>query len=330
MHLIQGTHKAPKLAREDLISNMPDDVLTNILDRLPIQDAVRTSILARNWRFNWTLLSQLVFDENFYYYLTRTNDESKLGRIINRLLLHVKGAIIKFSLCMLDELDDADIANWILLLSKKGVKDLAIWKMGIRDQLKLPTHLFSCLELKRLKLTNCCLSPPSTFRGFPNLLSLELHLIRFETRDLRGFLTCCPSLEILISTCTLKAVWIAKLENIKILSMYLSMLDRDIMMRFLDSLPKLQELELNFRTCKLTEGGANKRCPTFFLSLKFLTLTRISLHNGVMLSCSFELITSCPNLLFLEITTENWDADSPPQVDYDILWPLWLRGVASM
>ncbi|XP_076927942.1 F-box/FBD/LRR-repeat protein At1g13570-like [Bidens hawaiensis] len=247
MHLIRGANKAPKLAQKDFISNMPDDVLTNILDRLLLLDAVRTSILARNWRFNWTLLSHLVFDENFYYYLRRTNGESKFGRIINTLLLRIKGTITKFSLCMRDEPDDTDIANWILLLSEKRVKDLTICKMGILHQLKLPSHLFSCLKLKRLKLNNCCLSPPPTFRGFPNLLSLELHLIRFETCDLGGFLTCSPSLEILISTCMLKAVRIAKLENIKILSMYLYRLNT--IFELLDSLPKLQELELNFFTC---------------------------------------------------------------------------------
>ncbi|MFS7949310.1 putative F-box domain, leucine-rich repeat domain superfamily, F-box-like domain superfamily [Helianthus anomalus] len=51
---------------------MPDNVVTNILDRLPLQDAVRTSILSRNWRFKWTTISQIVFDKNFFEYLLKT------------------------------------------------------------------------------------------------------------------------------------------------------------------------------------------------------------------------------------------------------------------
>ncbi|KAJ0823182.1 putative F-box domain, leucine-rich repeat domain superfamily, F-box-like domain superfamily [Helianthus annuus] len=61
---------------EDVISSMPEDVVTHILDRLPVQDAVKTSILSRNWRFKWTMLSQLVFDDNFFDYLTKTNGET--------------------------------------------------------------------------------------------------------------------------------------------------------------------------------------------------------------------------------------------------------------
>ncbi|MFS8028298.1 putative F-box domain, leucine-rich repeat domain superfamily, F-box-like domain superfamily [Helianthus anomalus] len=50
---------------------MPDNVITHILDRLSVQDAVKTTILSRNWRFKWTTLSQHVFDDNFLKYLSK-------------------------------------------------------------------------------------------------------------------------------------------------------------------------------------------------------------------------------------------------------------------
>ncbi|MFS8028280.1 hypothetical protein Hanom_Chr16g01508711 [Helianthus anomalus] len=41
MELIQRPYKASKFAPQDFFSNMPDNVVTNILDRLPLQHAVR-------------------------------------------------------------------------------------------------------------------------------------------------------------------------------------------------------------------------------------------------------------------------------------------------
>ncbi|GJY74043.1 putative F-box-like domain superfamily protein [Tanacetum coccineum] len=48
---------------------MPDNVITNILDRLPVRDAVKTDVLSKNWKFKWTLLTHLIFDEDFFRYL---------------------------------------------------------------------------------------------------------------------------------------------------------------------------------------------------------------------------------------------------------------------
>ncbi|KAF5727782.1 hypothetical protein HS088_TW22G01479 [Tripterygium wilfordii] len=44
----------------DIISDLPGNIIDNILTCLPIRDAVRTSILSRKWRFKWLDLSQLV------------------------------------------------------------------------------------------------------------------------------------------------------------------------------------------------------------------------------------------------------------------------------
>ncbi|XP_022020411.1 F-box/FBD/LRR-repeat protein At1g13570-like isoform X3 [Helianthus annuus] len=64
MELIHGTHKASKFASQDFITNLPDNVVTNILDRLLLRDAVRTSILSKSWRFKWTMLSQLLTESD--------------------------------------------------------------------------------------------------------------------------------------------------------------------------------------------------------------------------------------------------------------------------
>ncbi|XP_076918217.1 F-box/FBD/LRR-repeat protein At1g13570-like [Bidens hawaiensis] len=330
---MEVTHKAPKLIapKEDFISKMPDNVVTNILDRLPIQDAVRTSILARNWRFKWNMLSQLVFDDYFFkYLLSKTqSDINNYGSIVSRILFHLNGAITKFVLLNFPMLDNEKINHWILFLSRKGIKDLTLQNSS-RAQVKMPSHLFSCLELKRLKLYNCCFNLPPTFHGFPNLLRLELAR---ETSELGEFFTRCPLLETLIlyhsgNARKVKLAEIAELKNLKLLAFSLSGLNTNTtttvssynIFELLDSLPKLQGLHLGFHGYKLTEGGAKKRFPTAFPSLKTLKLLGIDIGNGVNFSFAFELIKSSPNLQTLVIFAIQQEADPIPipEVEYNI------------
>ncbi|MFS8028287.1 putative FBD domain, leucine-rich repeat domain superfamily [Helianthus anomalus] len=233
------------------------------------------------------------------------------GKIISRLLLHLNGAVTK-SVIIFTLLDVEDIHHLILFLSRKGIKDLTI-KDYSKTQVKLPTHLFSCLELKHLNIVGSCFNPPPSFHGFPNLLSLELFSAQFGSSDLGEFLTRCPLLEILdlgylSYTGNMKLVEIAKLQNLKILSLSLCHLETTTITSLCDVLelvgylPKLQEFGLDFQDYKLTEGHAKKKFPTAFPSVKALKFTRIGLGNGIMLSCALEMMRHLPNLQTLEIT----------------------------
>lgn len=47
----------------DIISTLPDTLLSHILSFLPIQDSVATSILSNRWRSLWTLVPILCLDQ---------------------------------------------------------------------------------------------------------------------------------------------------------------------------------------------------------------------------------------------------------------------------
>jgi hypothetical protein len=80
-------HRTSNYASEEHIGKIPNNVITNILNRLPLKEAVRNSTLARHWRFKWCLLTDVIVDEDFFYFLT-----SKFhGNDITRLLLNLKG-----------------------------------------------------------------------------------------------------------------------------------------------------------------------------------------------------------------------------------------------
>lgn len=46
----------------DRLSSFPEDLCKHILYMLPIQDAIRTCILFKKWRYTYECLHNLVFD----------------------------------------------------------------------------------------------------------------------------------------------------------------------------------------------------------------------------------------------------------------------------
>nr|XP_043626246.1 F-box/FBD/LRR-repeat protein At1g13570-like isoform X2 [Erigeron canadensis] len=343
MEQVHGTHNESKFKSKDIISTMPENVITNILNRLPLGDALATALLARNWRLKWTLLTELVFDKEFFDLVDEFKEEYD-WTIISSLLLHIKGPVTKFVLYVPcdNKSDLKDIIHWVLFLSKRGMNEFTLINMH-RDKLKLPSHLLSCLELKHLKLCNCCLNQAPSFCGFPNLLSLDLYRVTIEGENCGKFITQCPLLEMLeISyhdpTRKVKLVEIAKLGNLIKLSLPLCKLD-DIaitsssIFQLGTYLPKLQELFLDFRNHKfIGEVSARKWGCTFFPCLKSLTLHPIDFNSDTMLSCLFEMIQGSPNLQILNIKAA-YDGVIPPpafsfpKVDNNTMGPLQLQHV---
>ncbi|GKD07291.1 F-box/FBD/LRR-repeat protein-like protein [Tanacetum coccineum] len=327
MEQLHGTLKEPKYVSEDIISSMPDNVMSNILDRLPVQEAVRTSILSKDWRFKWNLLTQLIFDCEFFC-SSRNTKRINYGRIISMLLHGLKGSIKKFELNLCEGdysmIGVEVVKNWVIFVSENGIEDFTLLVQS-KTPFKLPIQIFSCLKLKRLMLCNCSFDPTSSFRGFPNLLSLDLDFVTFESYQCGELLTQCPSLEYLrlasgITTAKIKEVEIAKLKNLKVLSLDLSKLEnmetitRSTIFRLMSFFPKLQKFDLDIVNCKLL-SDTEKRAPTSFPYLKALTLKQIDFSSEVMTSLAIEFICASPNLETLWISG-TWKNDVPPPTDY--------------
>ncbi|XP_071729097.1 F-box/FBD/LRR-repeat protein At1g13570-like [Rutidosis leptorrhynchoides] len=324
MELAAGTHEASKVVLEDVINSMPDNVVTNILDRLPIQYAVRTSILSKKWRFKWTMLTHLVLDNKFYEYLLRLGIGNWYNvSNISILLLHLKGPITKFVLYIPNDkiFDVGAVNNWIVFLSRNGVKELTLKNMH-ETRLKLSTHIFSC-ELERLMLRSCSISSPPTFCGLPNLLCLELRRVTFESGSLGEFITQSSLLEILrigrlYRIGKIKLVEIAKLKNLKELFLPLCLLDHRAITSCLivdlgSCLLNLEVLYLNFQNSQFIEDSVGRnRVSTSFPCLKRLALHEIDISSKINLLFAFELIQNSPKLQALGITAKDNDVVPPP------------------
>nr|GEU69300.1 hypothetical protein [Tanacetum cinerariifolium] len=312
MELVHGELIASKCEAKDFISSMPDNVITEILNRLPLRDVVSTGILSRTWRFKWTLITKLVFDDELSWKLPGLGEEpSYNGKDLSRLINQLKGPITKFDLYIVDDIlsDDEDVNHWLSVLSRKGIKKLNITRL-FAGPIELPPQLFSCLELKQLLLHNCNFNLPPSFCGFPKLLKLELSYTRFERCTFGELIARCPLLE------ALRIDDSGSVDDVKVTEIA-------------KHLPKLEKLALGFRSCEfLADACVGNKVATTFLSLKTLNLFRVEFNDDLMVSLISEMICSSPNLHNLNIWAK-YRSNVPPRADSDCntMGMLHLRSV---
>ncbi|KAF5945380.1 hypothetical protein HYC85_015608 [Camellia sinensis] len=314
----------------DIISNLPESVKETILACLPIQDAVRTSVLSTKWRYTWTKLPQLVFDDTFCSDLfCKTKD--KLMTIIYQVLLFHHGPIPKFT-CSLSGLKScSEFDQLILFVSKKGIQELNL-NIQNGELYKLPSSLFSCLQLKILTLHSCIFKSPPEFKGFSRLLKLELYEVVVTADILSRLISSSPLLERLslqnstsidcleinapnlrFLLCEIHAGSICLKNTVQLASVAIGLMasmdveefeeaETSKLVTLFGNLPVIEFLELDYYYLRyMSAGGVPKRLPTTLNNLKFLYLNQIcfgQLNEILVFLC---LIRSSPNLVKIRI-----------------------------
>ncbi|XP_071732833.1 F-box/FBD/LRR-repeat protein At1g13570-like isoform X3 [Rutidosis leptorrhynchoides] len=208
-----GKRKRRMRAEKDRLSRLPEYLIDSILERVPVEDAVRTSVLSRNWRYRWTRMRSLILDEHFSEKLARNGGAFGYNgfiRITNQLFNFLEGPILNVHLHIPKNMvvdNFQEVNQWIFSLSRKhnGVRELVLTNSN-KVPYQLPSYLFHCSELRKLHLKNCIFKPPSPFddlnNGFPHLNDLSLSNITFEA-NLGETVFELPGLEKLeLSLCT--------------------------------------------------------------------------------------------------------------------------------
>ncbi|KAK9271567.1 hypothetical protein L1049_001928 [Liquidambar formosana] len=264
----------------DRISKLPWGVLDSILVRLPIEEAVKTSVLSKEWRYKWLTLSQFAFDSECIQYFREREAAAtwdKIKKLVNRFLLRrsdptwdeikklVNGFLLSHSDTLVESFkfaadigpNNSDLCQWLHFLSKKGVKEFLL-ENYCRFSFKLPSSLYTFRELRCLELMNCTIKPPPlTFDGFKFLATLYLYEVSIDDDTLESLILCSPILERL-------TLWtIQGLKHLRIHGPNLKYLDLD-----LDSNLKTVSFEkiLHLRTIDIGYiGSGNSREAVFSL-----------------------------------------------------------------
>ncbi|KAF7065500.1 hypothetical protein CFC21_071598 [Triticum aestivum] len=289
------------VAEADALISLPTGVLDDILDRVGLRDAVRTSALSRAWRRRWEDLPSI----DFYF---PCPDETKHLRAVDSVLLRCPGRVRRLW-AHLDEPSAGRIHDWLLVLSRRGVDTLNLRPSSFDAVLALPSSVFACRRLTNLRLHACAIPPlPAGFEGFPELRKLALTCVRFRENgeyQLEEIIATSPSLEKLV-------FWEVKIlgdfkELLSLHSANIDILDylggRDFA-KFLAGFSNITKLVICTRHSPLNGAIILERLQCKFGNLKSLTLYTQFCELASILS-TYCLLRNAPNLERLKILIDN-------------------------
>uniref|UniRef100_A0A8R7QHL5 F-box domain-containing protein n=2 Tax=Triticum urartu TaxID=4572 RepID=A0A8R7QHL5_TRIUA len=243
------------------LTNQPKDILCSILSRLPLKEAVRTSILSERWKHLWRCHSNLEFSLRSMFPGPRTNGPNVvrpwkdvfIERVDAVLQQHSGAGVdnIQFQAPCDDEHGDR-IEGWVRFAIASKAKQLILDFSGThhieQHPYKIDLRLLDdskSLHLQSIKLSSVSLKVPADFKGFRNLKRIFLADTNITDGDLQHLVSNCTSvLEFLgIAGCgMLTRLQISHLSNkLKHLQVYDCRL--------------LQAMELNFGLAKLEYRG---------------------------------------------------------------------------
>ncbi|KAI9117410.1 hypothetical protein K1719_011576 [Acacia pycnantha] len=191
--------------KKDVISELPDSLLHHILSFLSTRDAIRTSLLARRWKFLWTYLSDFNIEV-----------EHRQKQIIHRFnqvdtILEKAKFIKRFSLLAYEDGNPVDVDKvycWtITLLLKHKIQELEL-SLNLRSPFLLANYLTVLKSLNVMDLELPCVLKVAGCVHFPCLKTLALQLITFvDETSAQQLFSGCPVLQKLtLSNCGWKNV----------------------------------------------------------------------------------------------------------------------------
>ncbi|XP_058780826.1 F-box/FBD/LRR-repeat protein At4g26340-like [Vicia villosa] len=175
---------------EDMISSLPDSILSHILSFLPTKHSVATSLLSKRWNPLWRSVLNLDFEQN-----SSTTGEDGIARVMllrdNSLpirSLRLQGGNLK------------SINTFIDAAIQRKVETLNLGMSYEYASQYITSNIFTCKTLTVLKLNNMCVSNLPLQLHVPLLKIMYLVEVAFERyEDIINLLLACPILEDLVT-----------------------------------------------------------------------------------------------------------------------------------
>ncbi|KAJ1685725.1 hypothetical protein LUZ63_017115 [Rhynchospora breviuscula] len=191
---IPDQNQNPDQDRTDLISHLPDCLLSTIISLLPIRDSIRTGILSSRFRHLWKLNPLHLDDSTIPRSLRYTTSQ-----VVTRIATIHPGPIHSARVSLFDLDFPRKVDHVIEILTRKRIREfyLGFGYHGMR-RYRLPLLLLQCQTLRKVSLSGCFFPPsPVLDSSFPNLRELTLEFVFLWDDLLHCLLKSCVHLEVL-------------------------------------------------------------------------------------------------------------------------------------
>ncbi|KAL3501213.1 hypothetical protein ACH5RR_035662 [Cinchona calisaya] len=201
--------KACKLSskrRKMMMSKLPDEILIDILSRLSIKEAARTSLVSRQWKSLWKFYAgSLDFDCDSETIVLLSNgkkrfviEQPKFIDWVNQVLdaLHQTRTIEQFRVCFdLGKDQTSTIDSWIGYAAARKVRrlELSLPSMFAKDK---KCKFFKYLrEIYNFPTPDQLMNKNNNLRNLKSLISLRLESVNVTDKHVSYFLSEFPFLE---------------------------------------------------------------------------------------------------------------------------------------
>ncbi|KAM1001147.1 hypothetical protein ACFX2I_007711 [Malus domestica] len=269
----------------DRISELPKELLHDILSLLPAKYVVRTSVLSTKWENIWASVPNLDCEfetlpivwresvslpDGITWEDEHVSDHVDFMTFVDRVLYFRCDSVIKkFRLHCYCRVEDAPrIDGWIRAAIRRNVVELDLCVQAHRDDyqedppLEFPRRVFMCKTLEVLKVKSDFITyAPPTSGCFPSLKVLDIRVDNPEADSMEKFFSCCPVLEDLsLFAC----VTDGRLWNFKV------------------SAPKLKRLKMTFLTDLYDDNN-----PKYYISINAPELEQLDIKQDFLSNYSF-------------------------------------------
>lgn len=210
-----------KIVKQDLdrISGLPESILSLIISQLPVDEVVRTSVLAKRWKDSWKYVTRLDINpmkmiRSWRVFVKRDllddNEPFDISGLTNSLF-HATGLITSIIQSIQNEVTQCRIVHfpiniisgelqeWVeKLVKRKGFKTLAltcedVQSLGEVTSLELPPGIFGAIQ--SLELDHYPLFDLTPFQNCDKLQILKLRRVDSNNSFLSGILFYCKDLK---------------------------------------------------------------------------------------------------------------------------------------
>ncbi|OQU84407.1 hypothetical protein SORBI_3004G046700 [Sorghum bicolor] len=304
---INGPLVKTKRSRLEL-SDLPMEILHSIVSRLPIREAVRTSILSKHWKRVWCCRAKLKFTFRSLVYKKRSGiprfsiSEQVFIQMVDAILKQHSGIGVEKMKVLFSPLnnDHAEhIDRWVQFAVASKTKQLTFdfeAQIPKKESYSFPFQIFNAANgshLQSLKLGSVSLQYPSNIKFLLNLKKLELVDVNIDNDNLELMLSACNVLEFFgISGCKI------------LTSLHIPRHSKHLKGLKVSLCPLLQVIELNSGLITLEyEGSLIPLGPPS--TLRNICIKSLDIHSSIAyiftelastLPCLEKLTLKCPEL----------------------------------